>query len=68
MITDPKTTVKSKKWQCIVVFLVAVAEMIMRMEQIVYAPLYALFLVGPTAMLVEIWMESRREPKLAAAL
>jgi len=61
MITDPKTTVRSKKWQCIVVFLVAVAEMIMRMNQIVYAPFYALFIVGPTAMLVEIWLDSRRE-------
>jgi Na+-translocating ferredoxin:NAD+ oxidoreductase RnfD subunit len=69
MITDPKTTVKSKKWQCIVVFLVALAEMIMRMQQVVYAPLYALFLVGPTAMLIEIWVESRRSaaPKLMPA-
>ncbi|HEX4486557.1 MAG TPA: hypothetical protein VH088_09845 [Terriglobales bacterium] len=69
MITDPKTTVKSRKWQCIVVFLVAVAEMIMRMQQVVYAPLYALFLVGPTAMLIEIWVESRRSaaPKLMPA-
>lgn len=61
MITDPKTTVKSKKWQCVVVFLVALAEMLLRLNQVVYAPLYALFLVGPTAMLIEIWLESRRE-------
>ena len=69
MVTDPKTTVRSKKWQCVVVFLVAVAEMIMRMNQIVYAPFYALFIVGPTAMLVEIWLDSRREnaEKLAVA-
>ena len=69
MITDPKTTVRSKKWQCIVVFLVASVEMIMRMEQIVYAPFYALFIVGPTAMLIEIWIESRRTatPELMAA-
>jgi hypothetical protein len=25
----------------------------------VHAPLYALFLVGPVAMLIEIWLESR---------
>jgi hypothetical protein len=31
------------------------------LEQVVYAPFYALFIVGPTAMLVEIWMDSRRE-------
>ena len=69
MITDPKTTVRSKKGQCVVVFLVALLEMIMRMYQIVYAPFYALFIVGPTAMLVEIWLDSRRasSEKLAAA-
>src|SRR4029077_18452078 len=60
MITDPKTTVRSKKWQCVVVFVIALVEMIMRLNQIVYAPFYALFIVGPTAMLIEIWMDSRR--------
>jgi Na+-translocating ferredoxin:NAD+ oxidoreductase RnfD subunit len=60
MITDPKTTVKSKKWQCIVVFLVAFVEMLLRLNQVVNAPLYALFLVGPAAMLIEIFWESRR--------
>ena len=60
MITDPKTTVKSKIWQCIVVFIVAFVEMLLRLNHVVYAPLYALFLVGPTAMLIEIWLESRR--------
>jgi enediyne biosynthesis protein E5 len=69
MITDPKTTVRSKRWQCIVVFLVAVLEMVLRLRQVVYAPFYALFIVGPAAMLVEIWMESRREnsTKIVAA-
>jgi hypothetical protein len=33
---------------------------VMRLHQIVYAPFYALFIVGPTAMLIEIWLESRR--------
>jgi Na+-translocating ferredoxin:NAD+ oxidoreductase RnfD subunit len=59
MITDPKTTVRSIKWQCIVVFIVAFVEMLLRLNHVVYAPLYALFLVGPTAMLIEIWLESR---------
>ena len=57
MITDPKTTVRSKKWQCVVVFLVAFVEMLLRLNHVVYAPLYALFLVGPTAMLIEIWKD-----------
>jgi Na+-transporting NADH:ubiquinone oxidoreductase subunit NqrB len=60
MITDPKTTVKSKKWQCIVVALVAVMEMILRLNHVVYAPFYALFLVGPVALLIEYWYERQR--------
>jgi enediyne biosynthesis protein E5 len=60
MITDPKTTVRSKKWQCIVVFIVAFVEMLLRLNHVIYAPLYALFIVGPTAMLIDIWLESRK--------
>jgi len=60
MITDPKTTVRSKKGQCIVVFLVAFAEFLLRLHQVVYAPFYALFLVGPAALLIEMWFDSRR--------
>jgi enediyne biosynthesis protein E5 len=67
MITDPKTTVKSKKWQMIVVAIVALAEMILRLDQVVYAPFYALFLVGPTALLVEYWFESRKSVSTARA-
>jgi enediyne biosynthesis protein E5 len=60
MITDPKTTVRSKYWQCVVVAIVALVEMILRLEQVVYAPFYALFLVGPAALLIEMWLDSRR--------
>jgi len=60
MVTDPKTTVKSKTAQCVVVFFVAFVEMLLRLNQVIYAPLYALFIVGPTAVLIEIWLESRR--------
>jgi Na+-translocating ferredoxin:NAD+ oxidoreductase RnfD subunit len=69
MITDPKTTVRTKRGQCIVVFLVALLEMVLRLNQVVYAPFYALFIVGPSAMLFEIWMDSRRTnfPKAVAA-
>ena len=67
MITDPKTTVKSKKWQCIVVAIVAFVEMILRLDQVVYAPFYALFLVGPAALLVEYWFESRKIVPVRAA-
>ena len=47
MVTDPKTTVRSKSGQCVVVFLVAFVEMVLRLNEVVYAPFYALFLVGP---------------------
>ncbi len=67
MITDPKTTVKSKKWQCIVVAIVALAEMILRLDQVVYAPFYALFLVGPAALLIEYWFESRSQKSVSVA-
>lgn len=58
MITDPKTTVHSKHGQCIVAFVIAVAEMLLRFDQSIYAPLYALFLVGPIALIFEMWRSS----------
>lgn len=61
MITDPRTTVRGRTGQCIVVFIVALVEMILRLNENVYAPYYALFMVGPTALLLEMWRDSRRE-------
>jgi enediyne biosynthesis protein E5 len=66
MITDPKTTVKSWKGQCVVAFSIALVELIMRMDQVIYAPFYALFLVGPAALLIEMWIKSRRSPLVNA--
>jgi enediyne biosynthesis protein E5 len=66
MVTDPKTTVRSKRWQCIVVAVVAFVEMILRLNQVVYAPFYALFLVGPAALLIEMWFDSRRSVPVRA--
>ena len=60
MITDPKTTVKSKLGQCVVAFSVAVIEMFFRLDQSIYAPLYALFCTGPVALLIEMARNSRR--------
>jgi Na+-translocating ferredoxin:NAD+ oxidoreductase RnfD subunit len=67
MITDPKTTVRSQIGQCIVAFAVAVVEMFLRLDQSVYAPLYALFMVGPCALLIEMWWNARREKMQGAA-
>jgi enediyne biosynthesis protein E5 len=60
MITDPKTTVRGKMGQCAVAFLVAVVETVLRLYENVYAPYYALFMVGPTALLIEMWLDARR--------
>jgi enediyne biosynthesis protein E5 len=67
MITDPKTTVRSVKGQCLVAFSVALVEMILRLNQVVYAPFYALFLVGPAALLVEMWRYSRAQMTVSAS-
>jgi Na+-translocating ferredoxin:NAD+ oxidoreductase RnfD subunit len=68
MITDPKTTVKSRLGQCIVAFSVAVVEMFFRLDQSIYAPLYALFCVGPIALLFEMWRNSRRTASASSIL
>lgn len=60
MITDPKTTVRSRAGQCVVAFLVALIEFGLRLQQVIYAPIFALFIVGPTANLIEMWLDSRK--------
>jgi Na+-translocating ferredoxin:NAD+ oxidoreductase RnfD subunit len=67
MITDPKTTVRSRLGQCVVVVAVACVETVLRLYQSVYAPYYALFIVGPTALLIEMWLDSRRAPVVGAS-
>jgi hypothetical protein len=54
MITDPKTTVRPKWAQSLVAVLIAALETVFRLMQWVYAPFYALFIVGPIANLIEI--------------
>jgi enediyne biosynthesis protein E5 len=60
MVTDPKTTVRSTRGQILVVVIVAFVEMLLRLNEVVYAPFYALFMVGPAALLVEQWLDSRK--------
>jgi hypothetical protein len=65
MITDPKTTTHYKWSQCLVAGIVAVAEAVFRLaptwsarvpEFLSFDAAYlALFVVGPTANLIEIW-------------
>ena len=63
MITDPRTTVRSKFGQCVVVVIVAFVEMLMRLAEILYAPFYALFIVGSIAMIVEIMRDARTQAR-----
>jgi len=58
MITDPKTTVSSPSGEMGVTVLIAFAEFFLRLAEFVAAPFYALFLVGPAAMLVEMYWTS----------
>jgi len=70
MITDPKTTVKSKRGQILVAFLVALAEHLLRLYGNVqiasHAPYFALTIVGPSANLIEI-LKSRPNANAAEA-
>ena len=59
MITDPKTTVSPRWAQCLVAVAVAAVEAAFRLMEFVHAPYYALFLVGPTANLIEIALARR---------
>jgi hypothetical protein len=62
MITDPKTTTKSRWSQCLVAALVAVADTILRLLfEDVHSLYHALFIVGPIANLVEIWWTARNK-------
>ena len=63
MITDPKTTVSTRWGQCVVAALVAVVEMLMRLGEVVDAPYYALFLVGPIANIIDISVTRAGTPK-----
>lgn len=54
MITDPRTSVRSFRGQLLVAFLVAAVEAVFRLLEWVHAPYYALFVVGPAAVLIEI--------------
>jgi Na+-translocating ferredoxin:NAD+ oxidoreductase RnfD subunit len=68
MITDPKTTVSTKNGRMLVAFLIAMVEMFFRLGEAVYAPFYALFIVGPIALIAEIvcsdWKKRRDKKNL----
>lgn len=66
MVTDPKTVVRGKAQQVAVALLVAAAECVIRLlaewnvihssnPLAVAPPMYALFLVGPAALALQLW-------------
>ncbi|MGN6342509.1 MAG: RnfABCDGE type electron transport complex subunit D [Ginsengibacter sp.] len=59
MITDPPTSVSTRKGRILVVVLVALVEFVLRLNNFIYAPFYALFLVGPLAKYIDLRMNSR---------
>jgi len=64
MITDPGTSVSTRKGRIIVVILVALVEFVLRLNSFIYAPFYALFLVGPVAKYIDL----KRSAKKAAVV
>lgn len=54
MITDPPTSVSTRKGRMMVAVLVAVAEFVLRLNHLIYAPFFALFLVGPLAKILDL--------------
>lgn len=68
MITDPKSTVMTRRGQIAVAVAVAAMECVLRMLGNVHAPYYALFLVGPAANLLEIWRTTRKPAALQPAI
>jgi len=54
MVTDPGVSVTGKKAQVLVVVIVALVEFVLRLESFIYAPFYALFLVGPVARFIDL--------------
>jgi hypothetical protein len=66
MVTDPKVSVRPKWAQVLVVVVVALVEMLLRLQEVIYAPFYALFLVGPAALVLE-GLLAKSAPRVAGA-
>jgi len=67
MVTDPRTTVGPRWAQMLVVFIVALVEMALRLGEVVYAPFYALFLVGPAALFIESVLDAKPQRSSSAS-
>jgi Na+-translocating ferredoxin:NAD+ oxidoreductase RnfD subunit len=54
MITDPKTTTRTRTRRCLVAIVVALVETALRLGEELHAAYYALFLVAPASNLLEL--------------
>lgn len=54
MMTDPPTSVSTKRGRIIVAILIAAMEFVLRLGHLIYAPFYALFLIGPIAKYLDL--------------
>ncbi len=68
MITDPKTTLSTTRGRVTVALLIGFVEFIFRLNEAIYAPFYALFIVGPIALIVERLWKDRATPPAEPAL
>jgi Na+-translocating ferredoxin:NAD+ oxidoreductase RnfD subunit len=62
MVTEPATGVSTKKGRILVVIGVALMEFVLRLYGYIYAPFYALFLVGPVCKYFDL---RKNAPRLA---
>lgn len=67
MMTDPPTSVSTRKGRILVAFLIAFVEFVLRLNSFIYAPFYALFLVGPLAKYIDLRRQQPREVPLKMA-
>ena len=67
MVTDPEgrgPIEDGARWSSSIA--VAFVEMLLRLNEVIYAPFYALFLVGPAALLIEMGSIGHRASRLRA--
>ena len=65
MMTDPPTSVSTRKGRIIVTILIAIVEFVLRLNSFIYAPFYALFLVGPVAKYIDLKRNTKKEKVIA---
>ncbi len=64
MMTDPPTSVSTRKGRIIVAILIALVEFVLRLNSFIYAPFYALFLVGPVAKYIDLKINGRKKKEV----